>query len=64
MKIFIIRIISFVLCTIVIGYFLSKLAGSVPIVYWSVSKDECVKVVVSDWNDCFGINKRILIFLN
>lgn len=48
MKLFILRVVLFILCSIVIGYFLSKIVGSVPIVYWSTSKDECVKIVVFD----------------
>jgi len=65
MKLFIFRIILFILCSIVIGYFLSKIIGYSPIVYWSVSKDECIKVVVFDRNkkdwiekDCTDIPKK------
>ena len=65
MKILTIRLILLVICSIMVGYFLSKLAGSIPIVYWSVSKNECVKVVVFDRNkkewvekDCSTIPKK------
>jgi len=37
MKTLFIRLILLVVCSIIIGYFLSKIAGSIPVVYWSVS---------------------------
>ena len=50
MKILVARIILLIICSIIVGYFLSNLVGSIPIIYWSVSKDECVKIVVYDTN--------------
>jgi len=65
MKTLFIRLILLVICSIIIGYFLSRIAGSIPVVYWSVSKNECVKVVVFDLNkkdwvekDCSTIPKK------
>jgi len=65
MKSLIIRLILLVVCSIIIGYFLSKLVGSIPVVYWSTSKNECIKILVFDANkkewiekDCNNIPKR------
>ena len=65
MKTFMARVILLIVCSIIIGYFLSKLVGSIPIVYWSTSKDECVKIIVFDKNkkewvekDCTDIPKK------
>ena len=59
------RIILLAICSIIIGYFLSQLCGSVPVVYWSVSKNECIKIIVFDRNkkewvekDCSTIPKQ------
>ena len=65
MKTLIARVILLAICSIIIGYFLSKLIGSIPMVYWSISKDECIKIVVFDRNkkewvekDCTNIPKK------
>lgn len=65
MKTFMARVILLIVCSIIIGYFLSKLVGSIPIVYWSTSKDECIKIIVFDANkkewaekDCSNIPKK------
>lgn len=58
MKSLIIKVILLVVCSIIIGYFLSKIVGSIPMVYWSVSKDKCVKIVVFDINKKEWIEKN------